>query len=232
MLEPIVAPNDRLLRALAEQLKLPLLQIARLSELALQNGQTADKANADIATMALQLVDSFLLSSQQHAQVSLQLEPVSISSVLADAAHQLSNLAKRYDYDLEVSLAGKYAPVMSHQPSLLAAITTLGYSFLETAWQSDTKHTLVLGAHRSPHGIVAGLFSPEANLSTDMFRRSRALYGTSRQPMQNTLASAGAGVFVADSLFASMATSLKVARHQNMTGLAATLLPSHQLQLI
>jgi hypothetical protein len=232
MLEPIGAPNERLLRALAEQLKLPLLQIARQAELALATGQAVDKATKDIASMALQLVDSFLLSSDQHDQVSLQLEPVTVSSVLADAAHQLSQMAKHYDYDLEVHLAGKYGPVMAHQPSLLAAMTTLGYSFLETAGQGDKRQVLVLGAHRSNHGIVAGLFSEQSNLSTDMFRRARALYGVSRQPLQTTLASAGAGVFVADSLLSSMATQLKVAHHQNMTGLAATFLPSQQMQLV
>jgi hypothetical protein len=232
MIEPVGAPNERLLRALAEQLKLPLLQIARQAEMALASGESADKVTKDIASMALQLVDSFLLSNDQHDQVALQLEPVTVSSVLADAAHQLSQMAKHYDTDIEVRLSGKYGPVMAHQPSLLAAMTTLGYSFLETAGRAETRQLVVLGAHYSNQGIVAGLFSEQANLSTDMFRRARALYGVSRQPLQTTLASAGAGVFVADSLLSAMATQLKVARHQNMTGLAATFLPSQQLQLV
>jgi APA family basic amino acid/polyamine antiporter len=42
----------------------------------------------------------------------------------------------------------------------------------------------------------------------------------------------GAGIFVADSFLASMSAKLRVAHHQKLTGLAATLTASQQLVLV
>ena len=53
----------RLLRALAEQLKLPLIQIARGAELAHQQKDMSSYADISYtADMTLRLIDSYLLS--------------------------------------------------------------------------------------------------------------------------------------------------------------------------
>jgi len=224
--------SERLLQAMAEQLKVPLMQIARQSELS-QRVYDDDSYSAitNIAEIGLQLVDSYLLSSQLKNQNTLLLEPVAVSSILFDVAHKLDPIAKQYDLSLEVNLAGKYEPIMGHRKSLEAAFTMLGYSYIETSNNSE-QPVIILGAHKSSYGLVAGLFAGQKGLTTDMFRRARALYGTSRQPLPALSPSAGAGIFIADSLFQSMATRLKVAHHHKLAGLAVTLLPSRQLQLV
>ncbi len=224
-----VADDDRLFRTLAEQLKLSLLQIARQSEIL-----DATPVNKDImntADMALQLIDGYLLSTDVHAQQSLVLQPISISSVLYESAQELRNHARMYDCDVEVSLSGKYAPIIGNMAALKSAFTALGSSLIE-AQSADGPRRIVLATHRSARGIVAGVFGEQQGLSADMFRRARALYGTSRQPLVNTSSSAAAGVFVADSLFTSIASPLRVAHHHKLSGLATTLLPSQQLQLV
>jgi hypothetical protein len=220
-----------LLRGLAEQLKLPLLHIARQAELATLNEQEAYSAIMRTADMALQLIDGYLLSTDVHAQQALELEPISISSILQDTAHQLSHLAKQYDCEIEVHLSGRYGPVMAHRKSLEAAFALLGYSFIE-AGSSEGNRRMLLAAHRSRNGLVAGVFGNQPGLSADMYRRARALYGTARQPMTNVTAAAGAGVFIADSLLAPQSSPIHIAYHQKLAGLAATLLPSQQLQLV
>ena len=225
------APEERLLRALAEQLKLPLLHIARTAELN-QDGSAVLDSIQYTADMAIRLVDGYLLSTQQYSQSSLQLEPVSISSVLQDIAHRLSPLAREYDQDLEVKLSGRYAPVMAHRQSLEAAYTLLGYAMVEAGGETERRTTTVLGAHRSAQGIVAGIFSDHEGLTADMFRRAKAIYGRSRQAMPSVSPTSGAGIFLADSLLSTMSAPLKVAQHNKMSGLAATLLPSQQLQLV
>jgi hypothetical protein len=226
------APQERLLRALAEQLKMPLLHIARSAELGGRDSKEVLASITYTADMAMQLIDSYLLSTDLQAQPSLQLEPVSISSVLQDVAHRLTPLAKQYDYDLDISLSGKYGPVMAHRDSLEAAYMMLGYTMIESQPVSEQRQAVILGAHKSSTGIVAGVFGQQEGLTADMFRRARALYGRSRQPLSSLSSSAGAGIFVADSLLGAMSTSLKVAHHHKMAGFAATLLPSQQLQLI
>lgn len=227
------ASQDRLLRALAEQLKLPLIQIARQAELAALTNETASFKSIEYAAdMALRLVDSYLLSVQLQALPSLELEPVSVSAVLQDTANRLNQLAKQYDCDLAVHISGKYEPVMAHRPSLEAAYSVLGYAFIEAIPPADHTHQVLLAAHKSQKGIVAGIFGDQPGLNADMYRRARALYGNARQSLPSATPASGASIFVADSLFNNMATSLRLARHHNLPGLAATFLPSHQLQLV
>lgn len=225
--------DDRLLRAIAEQLKLPLLQIARLSELRQASPQTADLQSISyVAETALRILDSFLLSADRQAQEVFQLEPVSVASVLHETAHQLAPLARQNDCDLELSLSGRYGPVMAHRQSLESALLLLGYGMIETRTAESARHRVVLAAHRSAHGLVAGVFDNQPGLSTDMLRRGRALLGGAKQAMPTATGSNGASVFVADALFKTMESSLRVARHNKFTGLAATLHPSAQLSLV
>lgn len=222
--------DERLLRALAEQIKLPLLQIARTAEL---NDPAYLSVISTVADTALSLVDGFLLSTERKAQGSLELEPVSLSSVLNDTAHKLDYWAKQNDCDIEVRLSGKYVPVMAHEQSLQSALMLLGYSLIEARTPERSRHQIVLAAHRSPHGgLVAGVFDNQPGLSTDVFRRGRALYGSARQTMPAVTSTTGAGVFVADALLRTMEAPLHVARHNRLTGLAGTFHQSSQLQLV
>lgn len=224
--------NERLLRALAEQLKLPLLQIAREAEFAQTTQDTTALGSISYtADMALRLVDSYLLSVQLQSMSMLELEPVSVSAVLQDTAHTLNSLAKQYDCELEVHLSGRYEPVMAHAQTLEAAYATLGYAFIEASPEAK-KHKVILGAHRSAKGLVAGIFGTQEGLSADMLRRGQALFGTARQSLPGLSPSAGASVFVADALLKNMQSPLHTSRHSNLSGLAATLVPSQQLSLV
>ena len=239
--------TTRLLLSVAEQLKAPLTQIARQAELlelqATQQTQTVPydlgvlpaAANMSAqATAALTLVDSYLLGVDLLSQ-ELELEPVSVSSVLVDVAHQLSGYAKQYGVSTEVTLAGKYEPVMAHPAALKAALTSLGYSLIEAQGASGAAHPggrrIVLAGHRTAHGIAAGLYSPE-KLATEAWRKAQSLYGRAQQPLASMLGTSGAGLFVADALAAAMASELRVTRRAREYGLALTLVPSQQLQFI
>ncbi len=225
-------PRERLLVALAEQLKLPLLQIARGAELASLEEQDTPAAIAQTADVALRLIDGYILSVMP-TQTELALEPVSISAVLQDTAHRLSQFAKQYDCDLTISLGGKYGPVMANRQNLEAAFTMLGYSFIEAQTKENQKRSSVLlAAHKSTGGMVTGIFGGQDGLTSDMFRRARALYGSARQPLASVSAASSAGIFIADSLLQSMAAPLHMARHHKLSGLASTFIPSQQLQLV
>lgn len=230
---------NRLLVSIAEQLKLPLLHIARQAELDAQRGfaSSEDLLRMQLsAEAALRLVDSYLLGLQlSQQQTQLQLEPVSLSSTLVDIAHQLDGFAKLYDIDLELHIAGKYAPVMAHAAGVRAAFLSLGYTFIEAlpSLQTDRRRlSLRLAAHRTPHGLVAGLYSDATGVSGDDLRKAQNIYGTARQPFATLSSTGGAGIFVADTIFKAMESKLRVGHHQKLTGFAATLQPSRQLQFI
>ena len=228
--------DERLLQLLAEQIKLPLLQIARQAELARSTDQPFELLSSieDTADSSLKLLDSYLLSLRlARASSSVQLEPVSVAAVLSDTAEGLSKLAKQYDCKLELHLSGRYEPIMAHRAGLEAALTSLGYVFIEAqSAAADGQAVIKLAAHRGKTGIVAGMFANIEGLSADMFRRAHHLFGQAHQPLSHLTAGSGAGVFVADSLLASMSARLRIARHQKLSGLAATFPTSSQLNLI
>lgn len=225
--------DDRLFLALAEELKLPLVQIARQAEL-LQTTPDAQGLGTiqDVADAALGLVDGFLLGHQQLAQPLPVLEPVSVSAVLQDIAHKLYPLAKQNNCEIDISLAGKYEPIMAHQKSLESALLLLAYTLISSRDAGEGRHRVLLAAHKTRHGLSTGVFDNQPGLTADIFRRGRALYGSARQALPTVSGANGAGIFVADALFRSMEAPLKIARHKSLTGLAATMHLSRQLQLV
>jgi hypothetical protein len=221
-------PGDsdfRILSALAEELKLPLLQIARTSELL----GTIDIQHT--AEMALKLIDGYVLGLHNQSQSTLELEPVTLSSVLFDTAIALEPIAKRQGYEIRIDVGQKLGPVMGNRQSLHTAFTVLGYELMQTPTEVS-KSVITFASHRSKAGYVAGIFTDNSLLTTDAYRRAKSLAGTTRQALPASSASNGAGVLIAESLLQSLASSFKIARHQKQTGLAATLSPSQQLSFV
>ncbi|HUP26635.1 MAG TPA: hypothetical protein VM124_03265 [Candidatus Limnocylindrales bacterium] len=221
--------TDTLFTALAEQLKTPLLQIARLSEISESGANTRISV---ISEHALRLVDAYM-QAQSQAQTKLLLEPFTTSSVLYDVANSLKPFANQYNYDLEIDVRGKSLPVMAHRISLRAMLTLLGASLIE-AGSADVigKRYLVLGTHRSAKGTVVGVFSNQVFLSQKALQLTRQLHGRAVQPIPSLGQAGGAGLAIADRLSHQLSAPLRAYRHQSLTGIGSLLLPSRQLQLV
>lgn len=230
---------------MAEELKLPLQHIARRAEL--QTMRLLAKACDDVdvrsclrevqtsADMSLQLLDSYLLSLRLSLETStaLNLEPVSVSAVLYDAAGQLRETAKQYGVTLDLHIHGSYEPVMAHKQALRAAIVSLGYALIGALPANGSGQRRVqLATHRTKQGIVAGMYGELDALTPQLFMRAKQLQGKARQPLVGTLSGSGAGVFIADALLGAMASRLRVGRFQKSPGFAVTLSTSEQLQLV
>lgn len=226
--------SQELLLSVAEQLKLPLLQIARQAEHGQLQGQADIAAIQATADNALQLIDNYVLGvrlSLDHQY--LETEPVSIASVLYDAGHELDSLAKSYGVGLELNIAGRFGPVMANRQGLQAALVSLGSSLIEALPALESRQLkLQLAAHRCRYGIVAGLYADTAQLSNETLRRGRALQGKARQPLAGLSHSSGAGIFVADAILEAMRLKLQVSRHHRLYGLGTVLQPNYQLQLV
>lgn len=230
--------STEILRVVAEQLKVPLTIIARQAEL----GQATDGlAGRDLdamhiqATTALNLVDCYLLGlAVAQGQTNLTLEPVSLSSVITGVAQDLFYFARSNKVDIELNIAGRYGPVMANRKGLRAALATLGYEMVEAvaAEQGVRRRRLTLAVHRTPHGLVAGMYTQNADLVAGHWSRAFDLRKQASQPLTSLSAGSGAGVFVADTILHSIATNLRVGRHRKQIGLAATFQPSKQLAFV
>jgi len=229
--------SEQLFLSLAEQMKLPLLQILKQAELGAMLGTSQDqlsqvRVNADVA---LKLVDGYLLSMRLAAEeaYSIEQESVSISSLLYDTAHQLHPIAELYGVKLELSLDGEYGPVTAHRHGLQSALVTLGYALIEALPATNAPQLkLELAAHRCRYGIVAGLYADVDLLTAEALRQGRRLVGDTRQPLPALSHTGGAGVFVADAILNAIGARLKVSHHHKRSGLGAVLQANPQLQLV
>lgn len=229
--------QSALLLSVAEQLKQPLLYIARSSELGLMD-ETVNQAALlqqieSHAAMALRLVDSYMLGMDiLQTRANLELESMSLSSLLTDIAHELSPLARQYSVELELGIDGRYGPVMSHPAALRAALHSLASVVVALPAGGARGAVMRLGAHRGQEGIVTGVYhSAMARLP-----QVRDLLGSERsgrrQPLTEVGGGSAAGVFVAQHLFDSMRSPLQLYRHHGLQGFAAPLQLSKQLALL
>jgi hypothetical protein len=226
--------SQQLLLSVAEELKLPLLQIARQAEQGRLTGATDLLVIQATADSALRLLDSYALGVRLALEPEqLALEPVSVSSVLYDTGQQLNALANNYGVELELSIAGRYGPVLAHRQGLQAALVSLGAALIEALpAQENPRLRLQLATHRSRYGIVAGLYADTKQLSNEALQRGRELQRHSRQPLMNLTHTSGAGIFVADTILRAMRLNLRASRHRRLYGLGTVLQPNHQLQLV
>jgi hypothetical protein len=230
--------SQRLLLSVAEELKLPLLQIARQAEQA-RPGSKANLATIQAtADSALRLLDNYSLGVRLALEPEqMAIESVSVSSVLYDTGQQLESLAKSYGVELELNIAGRYGPVLAHRQGLQAALVSLGAALIEAlpaqaAAGGSSQLRLQLATHRSRYGIVAGLYADTKQVSNEALQHGRELQRHSRQPLMNLTHTSGAGIFVADTILRAMRLNLRASRHHRWYGLGTVLQPNHQLQLV
>jgi len=231
------ADSSLLFTSLAEQVKLPFVTIAHAAELSRLNPGQAEleelfKTISLTSEAAMKLIDGYLLSVQLQQAPGLPLEPVSLSSVLYDTAERLDKYAKAHDCEIELHVQGKYGPVMARPEVVATAIESLGYSFIEAASRQNNTSKIVLMARKTGTGMTAGVFSDADRLSSALFKQAKILKGKARQPLGDFSAGSGAGVFVADALFAWLESTMRVSKFKSFHGLAATLAPSNQLSLV
>lgn len=226
--------SQQLLLSVAEELKLPLLQLARQAEQGQISGQADLRLMQTTADTALRLLDNYALGVRLALEPEqLALQTVSVSSVLYDTGQQLDALAKCYGVELQLNIAGRYEPVLAHRLGLQAALVSLGAALIEALPAQDTAQLkLHLATHRSRYGIVAGLYADTRQLSNEALRKGRRLQRGSRQPLLNLTHTSGAGIFVADTILQSMQLKLCASRHQRLYGLGTVLQPNNQLQLV
>jgi len=231
-----LSEEQKLFLGVVEQISRPLVTISRMSELALTSECTTTdqwQIVQSIINASLQLVESYSLNLRVRGKLTpLNLEPITVSALLYDTAERLNPFAKQYGVEIELEPGPRAQPVITDKVVLQSALESLGQVFVMAQAEVERHAYVRLGAHRSAHGVVAGYYTASSTLGVDSLRRAHAMQGTARQPFQQLVNGPAAGVFVAESLLQTLSVHLHVAKYHNMTGLATTLLPSQQLQLV
>jgi len=235
--QPDQTDEERLFLSLSEQLGHVFLLMTRLAEraqsLPVESRDAEWQVVRDISESAMFLTEAFAEGSKlRHHLASPEMEPVTVSALLYDAAEQLRPLARQYGVELELDDLPRLTPVMSDRHILQAALTSLGQVFVLAQSEAESRAPLTFAARRTRYGIVAGVYSEDNDLTADAFRRASALYGRSSQPLGKLVSGPASGIFVADTLLQSISTKLHVARYRGHIGLGITLPVCDQLQLV
>lgn len=221
-----------LLRALADELKLPLTQIARVAELAEINKiQPQLNIIETTASNALRLIDGYMLATALGSQAQLDLVPVSVTATLYDVAQDLYKLSKLYDATIDIRVKGGVGQVMANGPALRAGLDSLAYTLL-SGGIGGQKRTITLLAKHTKNGTMAGVLGSHAFVTAEDLQSARELYGRAHQPAGGITQNSGVGLFIADTLFSAMETKLRVIKSGRDAGLAVNLSISRQLALL
>lgn len=239
--EQKIARQRAVLVALSDDLTLPLVQIKTGLEL-LSGEDTSPQLRAQqthlmnlSAETGLHLVEAYRLLLKTDEILNLPLETVQLGSVLEDVAHQISPYAEQFSTQVRVDIQGRFAPIMAHSSSLTTVLGVLSTSLIaaQAAQSQRKKYHLVLGAHRSPEGLVAaGVFSDIQGLSDRSLRAARSLVGGARQPLPAIPPGSASGILVADMLCEALWQPLRTSAHRSLGGLATGLPVTSQLKFV
>lgn len=225
--------SERLFVSLAEQLGEVYVQISHLSELALeQHDMQALRQIAVISGTAMKLTDGYVKSMRAGGEVELNLEPVSVNSLLHEAEKALRPFAREHNVQLEIADMPRLEPVLCDRSFMHSALVCLGQVFVVAESAHEEPMPVRLDAYRTRGGIVTGIYSKNTVMNSPALRKARKFFGQVEQPMSLLVAGAATGVFVADTLLGAMQTELHVARHRSHVGLGTTLQRCNQMQLV
>ncbi len=225
--------NNVLLRAIAHDLRLPLLQIKSKLELLDQSAQAADVKDLTYLTSSgLRQVEAYLKSFMLQEE-ELPLVPVAIGAILEDVAQDVTPYARQYATKLEVRHDYR-KPVLAHIPTMKLAFTCLAESLvrMQASQVASDNYRLTLGAHRLSGHMATGIYGTIDGLSNQLLRSARRLAGRAPQPLPAAAEGISGGILIADSLLAALGLRLRSSQHFGHQGLAVNLQTTTQMSLL
>lgn len=226
--------HNQLLNSLVRELKGPLVLIARRAELEKSGGKLNDALQSiqDTADKTLQLIDSYLLTTQsEYGQHSLQLEPMGIGSIVYELAQDLRSYAKDKKIDLMVDV--KDGDVMGNREGLKAVILCL--SELAMVQNSDQRNVrrkkILIQTKKEKETVSVSILSNQMDISNKDIDLARQMQGNAHLAGGRVLDS-GIRLAIADILTGALGSSLQTRQSNGLKGLNFELVRSKQLQLV
>lgn len=179
---------------------------------------------------SLHILDAYLVAKQFDQQLTFDIEPIVIGSVLSDVAHTLTPSARAFGCTIELVIKPMQRPVIANRQLLETALLALGGSCV-TARAQQLEHeaggSIVMTAHGRAGRVQFGMYTPLLGGVGLARLRKAADQNWSGLPLY-----AGSGVLVADMLVQRMSAQLRQSRFLKTPGFAASLPCSPQLSLV
>jgi hypothetical protein len=211
--------SDTTVRALAHELKYPLVEIARHAEL-IADKQAAGEIQST-AEQTLRLIDSYLLCAQaEYGQLAL--EPVTAGSALYDVSMRLRNIEMPIVIDDRA-----HAPVMTHSGALTACLELCARTLVSSVGVTSVR----LKSFNDRSGRIGIGVLVDANIQQDDFTQAIMRAGKSHMPLARVASRGQVSLTVADTLSKAIGSSLQVKKLGKLHGFITYLPKSEQMAL-
>ena len=231
----VTSSNVDLLRVVANELKLPLTNIHATSSMLVDSNYSGLEAKEQqkrllmSSEQAIDLVDALLLAGRvQSSQLSLELSPVSASSVARDVAQDMKELAARYDKAIRVQASQGLGPVSANRQALGASLKTM----LDSIVRSSRSEVIEILVHKRLDKVIVSLKDrgdPITNQTVSAVLRD---LGKSVQPAKSLPTSSGLSIYVSTVLMEAMNGSVDAYSRDDRRTVTFSLSRSKQLTLL
>lgn len=219
-----------LVRNVAEDLKLPLTRVLAYVSEPVKNEASSALVRHTLEG-AVDFIDTYILCLQvQSGQQQLCIEPVALSPLFDEVAHQLTPLAHEHNFDISISVSRSVKTVLSDKFVLQKLLSVLGYSFLQLT--SSRQEKLLYHAHWQKGQVSAGVLSSNMQLKHRDLGDVRKNKGRASLLSKDLPYGTSAALAIADLLAHTLHNPLQTLNFNSQSGLGISLLPSSQLRLL
>jgi len=235
--DTLVNSDQYLLKSVAEEIRSPLVQISRLSELA-RDGKSNVFEQLEMiessADIALQLLESYILGIElDDKQREIELSPITIGAVFSDVAHDVSRLAKNNNFDIEMSIKTQ-KPIMGNYEAIKLAYINIAHEIILNCSLEDNqkRKNITFAVISKSDQSMAGIYANNMDINKATWEKSMQIFRKTRQKIPDFSSGNGSGFFVASSILESMSLTLGPSKFKGNKGLSAAFPLSHQLSLV
>lgn len=223
--------NSKVFHSLVNDLKRPLVLLAREAELAeITKQKSSFKSIKNTAEHTLKLIDSYLLlAKSEYGQLVLPLESVGVGAVIYDVMQDIEYLAKRANVEVNCQING--GNVMANRSGLKATIFCLSDMALSAA-QEGKRGKLLISTKQVDKNIRISILSDSMEVKNSDIKRASKHQGKAHRAFNNVSSDSGVRLALAEALSSALGSHLTAAKSKNLQGIGFDLLKSQQLSLV
>ena len=211
--------------ALADALRTPLLRL-HLNSQSVQD----PKLLQTITEHALRDIDAFMTTYSEASKAQLQIEPISLGSILLDTSQKLSSYAKVTDTTLVVDDHSRHQLVLGNAKLLSQGLEMITKTLCDFA--SDYPEPIVTMRADTRHGYPRlGVYRNDIELTAHDVQLAKRLIGGARVNAGLFHQLGALRMLIAGRLLEPLGLTLRSAKSAGDRGLALQLLPSSQVGL-
>ncbi|MDQ2973021.1 MAG: hypothetical protein M3Q79_00885 [bacterium] len=226
--------DNKILAAIAEDLRAPLLKIAYTAELASYTKNIHSYEEIELtARSLLSEIDSLLLGiKQSYGQLDLHLSPMAPSAVLYEAIQRLKPIANARKFTLHSEIPKSHQLAMVHPTVLGHVISSLSRTLIEISSGHSKERYInyqLAAEKQAPTLSIVTTANAEPLIKEVFSKISKTNGNVSTLIVGSDFAS---GIYVVQQLLASMNAAIRPTKNFKGAGFKIIFTPSTQLSIV